>query len=125
MLFHTYLQATDKTCQSAMHLECLHVNICYQINYPHSSCHKLQHYIKRALKWKTNHIQSTQIQWGYEMAQAVKSPDPHSGGQGSCPGHCGLCGAQSGTEIGFSQSSSASPGQYHSNVALHTHVMWG
>jgi hypothetical protein len=53
------------------------------------------------------------------MAQAV-SRQPLTGE--ARVGPCGIYGGQSGTGAGFSPGSSFFPCQYHSTIALHTHI---
>jgi hypothetical protein len=38
---------------------------------------------------------------------------------------CGICAGQSGTDTGFSPRCVVFPCQYHSAVALHTHIILG
>jgi hypothetical protein len=38
---------------------------------------------------------------------------------------CGICGRHSSTRTGFSPSSLIFPCQYHSTMALHTHISFG
>jgi hypothetical protein len=38
---------------------------------------------------------------------------------------CGICGGQSSTETGFYPSSLGFPLQYHSTIALQTHIIQG
>jgi hypothetical protein len=38
---------------------------------------------------------------------------------------CGICGLQSGTGTDFSSSSSVFSCQYHSAVAVQSHIIWG
>jgi hypothetical protein len=57
------------------------------------------------------------------MAEVVNC-QPVSAEARVCPwlSVCGVCGGLSGTGTGFSLSSSVSPCQYHTTMALHTHI---
>jgi hypothetical protein len=60
------------------------------------------------------------------MAQAVSlRPLTAESRVRACVNPCGIYGGQSGTGTGFSPSSSLFPCQYHSTVALQTHIICG
>jgi hypothetical protein len=57
------------------------------------------------------------------MAQVISHQSLNSEAQidtGDSP--CGICGGQIGTGTGFSLCSAGLPCQYHSTMALHTHI---
>jgi hypothetical protein len=64
--------------------------------------------------------------WGRAVAQVVsRRPLTPEARIRAWVNPCGICGEQSGTGTGFSPSSSVFPSQYHSTVALQTHITWG
>jgi hypothetical protein len=65
------------------------------------------------------------LQMGHAMAQVVsRRPLTAEARVRAWDNSCGTCGEQSGIGAGFSPSSSVFPCQYHSTVALQTHIIW-
>jgi hypothetical protein len=63
---------------------------------------------------------------GRDMAQAVsRQPRTANARVLARVNPCCVFGGQSGSGTGFFQSSSVLPCQYHSTVALQTHIIWG
>jgi hypothetical protein len=65
----------------------------------------------------------TKLKNGRATAQVVsRRPLKAEDGVRARASSCGICGGQNGTRTGLSLSSSVFRYQYHSTVALHTHI---
>jgi hypothetical protein len=82
-------------------------------------------YITKHL-YRCIYIEVTSSVSGHAMAQVVsRRPLTAEARVRARVNPCGICGGQSGTGTGFSPSSSVFPCQYHSTVAVESHIIWG